>query len=163
MTLSEVNALDCESFVERVGWVFEHSPWIASRAWASRPFASIDALHASMMSEVLAASREEQLSLLRAHPALGARGPMSASSTAEQSGAGLNELTPEEFDRLQALNVAYMKKHGFPFLCAVKGSTKRDILKALESRLPSGSDQELAEGLRQAGRIARFRLEGIIA
>ena len=163
MTLDEVNACDRAGFVSRVGWVFEHSPWIAERAWARKPFRSLDELHAEMTAQMAAATPDEQLSLLRAHPDLGARIKMSDASTNEQAGAGLDSLTREEVQRLQRLNSGYRDKFGFPFLYAVKGSTKHDILKALEARLPSAREQELAEALRQVARIARFRLEELIS
>jgi 2-oxo-4-hydroxy-4-carboxy-5-ureidoimidazoline decarboxylase len=163
MTLPEVNACDRARFVEQIGWVFEHSPWIAERAWIRKPFASLDDLHRAMTEEVSAASPEEQLSLLRAHPDLGARAALSAASATEQAGAGLDHLTPEEFERLRRLNGAYRDKFGFPFLYAVKGSTKHDILKALEARLPASREREMAEALSQVARIARFRLEELIS
>lgn len=163
MTLADVNGYERAGFVENVGWVFEHSPWVAERAWAKRPFRSLDELHAAMTAEVSAASPEEQLALLRAHPDLGTRARMSTASTSEQAGAGLDSLTAEEFERLGRLNAAYRDAFGFPFLYAVKGSTKRDILRALEARLPSSREQELAEALRQVARIARFRLEELIS
>ena len=162
MTLAEINGLDRPAFVERVGWVFEHSPWIAARAWNRRPFATIDALQAAMEHELAAAATEEQLALLRAHPDLGTRARMSDASAGEQSSAGLTNLLPDEFERLRRLNAAYREKFGFPFLYAVKGSTKHDILRTLESRLMSDGEEEKAEALRQAGRIARFRLEELI-
>jgi 2-oxo-4-hydroxy-4-carboxy-5-ureidoimidazoline decarboxylase len=162
VTLAEINALDRAAFVERVGWVFEHSPWIAERAWAKRPFATIDVLHGAMTRAVAEATTDEQLALLRAHPDLGTRASMSEASTGEQTSVGLTNLQPDEFERLRRLNAAYREKFGFPFLYAVKGSTKHDILKALESRLTSDHRQECAEALRQADRIARFRLEELI-
>jgi 2-oxo-4-hydroxy-4-carboxy-5-ureidoimidazoline decarboxylase len=115
-----------------------------------------------MWEGVEAATREEQLELLRAHPDLGARARMSESSTGEQGGAGLDRLTESEFHRLRALNEAYKLKFGFPFLLAVKGSTKFDIVEALERRLQSDADTEFAEALRQVYRIASFRLEDLI-
>jgi OHCU decarboxylase len=163
MTLDDINACDRANFSQRVGWVFEHSPWVAERAWMKRPFATLDALHAAMMSAVAAASRDEQLALLRAHPDLGARAAMSDASATEQTGAGLDRLTPEEFASLIRLNAAYREKFGFPFIYAVRGSTKQAILDALEARLSAGSDQELAEALGQVARIARFRLQELIA
>jgi 2-oxo-4-hydroxy-4-carboxy-5-ureidoimidazoline decarboxylase len=163
VTLDELNACDRTDFVSRVGWVFEHSAWIADRAWARKPFRSLDELHAEMTAQMAAATPEEQLSLLRAHPDLGARIEMSDASATEQASAGLDTLTSEECQRLRRLNEAYRDKFGFPFLYAVKGSTKHDILKALEARLPSGREQELAEALRQVARIARFRLEELIS
>ena len=163
MTLVEVNACDRARFVEEVGWVFEHSPWVAERAWMKKPFMSLDDLHRAMTAEVHAANPEEQLSLLRAHPDLGATAALSAASAGEQAGAGLDHLTPEEFGRLHHLNAAYRDKFGFPFLYAVKGSTKHDILKALEARLPASREHEMAEALTQVARIARFRLEEFIS
>src|ERR1043166_9066681 len=89
MNIDEINMLSRTAFVDALGWVFEHSPWVAERAWKHRPFPSLAALHATMTREVEAASREEQLALLRAHPDLGARRKMSAASSNEQAGAGL--------------------------------------------------------------------------
>ncbi len=163
MTLAELNARDRDGFVEAVGWVFEHSPWVAERAWARRPFATLTDLHGAMVAEVSAGAPEEQLALLRAHPDLGARAPMSDASTAEQAGAGLNRLTSDEGDRLRRLNAEYREKFGFPFLYAVKGGTKRDILDALARRLASAREDELREALGQVARIARFRLDGVFA
>ena len=124
MTIEDLNSLDRAQFVEAVGWVFEHSPWVAERAWAARPFANVDALHGAMVDKWKSASANEQLALLRAHPDLGTRARVSEASAAEQAGAGLDRLTPEEFERLLALNEAYRDKFGFPFLFAVKGSTQ---------------------------------------
>jgi 2-oxo-4-hydroxy-4-carboxy-5-ureidoimidazoline decarboxylase len=163
VTLAELSALDRPAFVDAVGWVFEHSPWVAERGWSSRPFASLDDLHGALTQAMLHADRESQLALLRAHPDLGARARMSATSTSEQRGAGLDRLSSGEFDRLLALNDAYRAKFAFPFLFAVKGSTVEQILEALERRLPSAPDEEFAEALRQVARIARFRLETIVS
>lgn len=184
MTLIELNRMDRERFVAALGWVFEDSPWVAERAWARRPFNTLDEIHAAMTSAVASASLEEQLALLRAHPDLGAvrlsparkasadrRGlgeggqadpPMSHASQREQSGAGLNALSSDELERLRSLNAAYREKFGFPFLYAVKGSTTLDILNALERRLTSTREAEHREALRQVYRIARFRLEELL-
>jgi 2-oxo-4-hydroxy-4-carboxy-5-ureidoimidazoline decarboxylase len=166
-TLAELNATDCSAFVGAIGWAFEDSPWVAERAWGKRPFATLDALHAAMTSVVSAASREEQLALLRAHPDLGAvrlrPDGISQASQREQAGAGLDALTGDELERLGALNAAYREKFGFPFLYAVKGSTMQDVLNAIERRLPSTRDAEEQEALRQVYRIARFRLEESIS
>ena len=164
MTLAELNAAGREGFVEALGWVFEHSPWVAGRAWAHRPFASLAVLHEAMTRAVAEASRDEQLALLRAHPDLGARlGPDGSSASAgEQSGAGLDRLPPEQRDRLARLNTEYRNRFGFPFLFAVTGSTPQRIIESLESRLPRTYDEELLEALRQVARIARIRLEGLL-
>ncbi len=163
LTIQAINTLTREQFVEQLGWIFEHSPWVAERAWKKRPFADLEALHAAMEAEVENAARKEQLALLCAHPDLGARARMSTASVSEQSGAGLDRLTAEEYERLQKLNTAYRDKFGFPFLYAVKGSTKYDILRALEQRLQETPDQEFRQALTQVYRIALFRLQDTIA
>ena len=162
MTLDGLNASDRRTFVAAIGWVFEQSPWVAERAWEQRPFATLDALHEAMIAVVATASASEQLALLRAHPDLGTRAEMSDASHREQAGVGLDALTREELARLRALNMAYREKFGFPFLYAVKGSTRQDILDALERRLSAPRDVEHQEALRQVYRIARFRLEEAI-
>ena len=163
MTIAEVNALDRGPFVNALGWIFEESPWVAERAWDSRPFADVDALHQQMTVALSRATRDEQLALLRAHPDLGARARMSDASVGEQARAGLDRLSPRDFERLHSLNSAYRNKFAFPFLYAVKGSTPQQILDALEQRLPRDVDEEFAEALCQVGRIARFRLETVVA
>ena len=162
MTIDEVNRFDLRSFVERFGWVFEHSPWVAERSWTERPFADRSALHSAMVRKVLEATESEQLELLLAHPDLGARARMSEASVNEQTGAGLDQLTRVEFDALHRLNAEYKQKFGFPFLYAVKGSTKHDILAAIERRLPHSKNDEFQEALTQAARIAGFRIEDLI-
>src|SRR5580704_4877041 len=124
MTIAELNLLDRAGFVEAVGWIFEHSPWVAERAFDARPFSGLDALHGVMTEQVENATFAERLALLKAHPDLGARARLSAASTGEQAGAGLDTLTPVEFEKLNRLNDAYRSRFGFPFLLAVKGSTK---------------------------------------
>ena len=158
MTIGELNALDRADFVAALGWVFEDSPWVAARTWSARPFAGVEALHTAMIGQLTRAKCEEQLALLRAHPDLGTQGRISRASAGEQAGAGLDHLTPHEFERLHQLNSAYRNKFGFPFLFAVKGSTKHDILQALEKRLEASPEEEYEEALRQVHRIARFRL-----
>jgi len=162
MTLPELNESSRENFVDAIGWVFEHSPWVAERAWRKRPFTSFDDLSTRMIQEVQSASPDEQLALLCAHPDLGAKAKVSAASAAEQSGAGLDQLTQTEYDTLLLLNEAYRKKFGFPFLFAVKGSDKATIIEALKRRLKSAPEQEFQIALGHVFRIARFRLEDTI-
>jgi len=163
MTIEDLNSLECAQFVEAISWVFEHSPWVAERAWEARPFASVEGLHRAMVDQVERGSTKEQLALLRAHPDLGTRARVSEASSAEQAGAGLDQLTPAEFERLRGLNEVYRGKFGFPFLLAVKGSTKHDILDALERRVLSSREEEYRVALEQVYRIARFRLEDIVS
>src|SRR6266496_1230394 len=98
MTIEQLNSLDRDAFIAAVGWVFEHSPWVAERTWEARPYSSsyssIDVLYHVMIRQLAHATRDEQLALLRAHPDLGTRARMSAASAGEQSGAGLDQLTP---------------------------------------------------------------------
>ena len=162
MNLADLNARDRDGFVEALGWIFEASPWVAERAWAHRPFASLEALHQAMIDVVQEASEPEQLALLRAHPDLGTRARISDASTGEQRGAGLDRLDVAEYERLQRLNGEYQRRFGFPFLFAIKGSTKDDVLTALEVRVGRSRDEELAEALRQVFRIAGFRLEDVL-
>jgi 2-oxo-4-hydroxy-4-carboxy-5-ureidoimidazoline decarboxylase len=162
MTIAQLSALDRDAFVDAVGWVFEHSPWVAEQAWPRRPFSDLAQLHDVMTSIVAAAGPDRQLALLRAHPDLGTRARISDASVEEQAGAGLDRLAADQVARLQQLNTAYREKFGFPFLLAVKGSTTTEVVAALEDRLARDRDDECAEALRQVYRIARVRLESFI-
>ena len=164
-SLDTLNRLDRNEFRRSLGGVFEQSPWVADRAFDARPFASSEALHAAMVAVVLRAAREERLALIRAHPDLGGKaaraGAMSAPSVAEQSSAGLDRLTDEEYARFERLNAAYREKFGFPFVIAVRRHDKRAILAAFEARLGNGVDDEMQAALGQIAEIARLRLEAI--
>jgi 2-oxo-4-hydroxy-4-carboxy-5-ureidoimidazoline decarboxylase len=154
-------------FVAALGGVFEHSPWIAERAFASRPFADIAALHAAMVDVVRGASRDEQIGLLRAHPELAGReaqaGTLTADSTAEQRSAGLNALSREEMDRVVRLNRAYRERFGFPFIIAVRRHTKEGIFAEFERRLGNDAESERLECLEQVYTITRIRLDALVA
>jgi 2-oxo-4-hydroxy-4-carboxy-5-ureidoimidazoline decarboxylase len=163
VTLTELNAGGRDAFVAALGGIVEDAPWVAERAWERRPFESIDALHRAMIEALSAAGTAAQLAVLCAHPDLGARARMSEASVGEQAGAGLDRLTPAEFTRLQQLNHDYREAFGFPFLLAVKGATRHDVLAALERRRHSTRDAEFAEALHQVARIARFRLESLLS
>ena len=162
MQIAELNVLDRNGFVNALGWVFENSPWVAARAWACRPFSTVENLYLAMTAEVEKASEAEQLSLLRSHPDLGTRARIGTASAAEQAGAGLDSLTEAEFEQLHRLNSMYKTRFGFPFLFAVKGSRKIDILRSLEQRIGHSRDVEYREALRQVYRIAEFRLRDTI-
>jgi len=162
MTLEELNSLDQDRFVEAVGWIFENSPWVAQRAWEHRPFASREILLEALVGQVQEATAEEKLALLCAHPDLGTRAAVSEVAFGEQAGAGLDRLSPGEFERLSRLNLAYRTKFGFPFLLAVKGTTKSTVFQTLERRLKASSESERREALRQVYRIAEFRLRDTV-
>ena len=161
MQIEAINAMTAEQFVGAVGWVFEHSPWVAERTSHKRPFASVAELSDRMNTTVREALRDEQLALLCAHPDLGTRMQVSSGSASEQMGAGLNQLTESEYTELVNLNNAYRLKFGFPFLSAVKGRGKTEIIAAMRARSGADPEIEFEEALRQVFRIARFRLEDL--
>ena len=165
--IADINAMRPAEFVAALGGVFEHSPWIAERAFAIRPFADTAALHAAMVDVVRGASRDEQLGLLRAHPELAGReaqsGTLTAHSTAEQRSAGLNALSREEMDRVVRLNRAYREQFGFPFIIAVRRHTKDGIFAEFERRLGNDAESERRECLEQVNVITRLRLDALIA
>lgn len=166
-TLDQLNVMPADAFVTVLAGVFEHSPWVAEIAAQQRPFASIDALHAAMSQAVERAGGEKQLALINAHPELAGkaavRGELTAESTREQSGAGLDLCTQEEFDKLQSLNAAYREKFGFPFILAVRGYDRHGIIANFEKRVNHDRAEELRTSLDQIYRIARFRLNDLIA
>jgi 2-oxo-4-hydroxy-4-carboxy-5-ureidoimidazoline decarboxylase len=140
--------------------LFEHSLWVEARADA-RP--SCGDRHADLMAVVHAATPEEQLALIRAHPELAGKaavdGSLTTASANEQASAGLDRLTRAEFDRFHALNAAYREKFGFPFIICVRLTDKAGILAAMERRLGNDYDSEVAAALDQIGEIVRLRLE----
>ena len=162
IALADLNVLSATDFTAALAHVFEHSPWIAERAATKRPFASRLALHAAMCEVVQQASTAEQLDLVRAHPELAGRAAvrneLTADSTREQRGIGLDACTPDEFARLHDLNRRYNEKFGFPFILAVRGHDRASVIAAFGTRLDSGIDEELHTALKQIERIAFFRL-----
>ncbi|WP_447895208.1 2-oxo-4-hydroxy-4-carboxy-5-ureidoimidazoline decarboxylase [Vreelandella sp. GE22] len=154
-----------DDFVAHYGDIFEHSPWIAERAWQQGLNATHDAptaLAETMGSVLLAASPERQIEVIRAHPDLAGKaalaGELTSSSTSEQAGAGLDQCSPEELARFESLNSAYKEKFGFPFVAAVKGLDRYAILEAFETRLENTPAVERQTAVEQIIRIARFRL-----
>ncbi|MEQ5838666.1 2-oxo-4-hydroxy-4-carboxy-5-ureidoimidazoline decarboxylase [Paraburkholderia acidicola] len=165
-TLDQLNHSSTDAFVAALSGIFEHSPWVAEVAAGARPFASIDALHATMTHAVESADEAIQLALINAHPELAGkaavRGELTEESTREQSGAGLDQCTREEFERLVSLNTAYREKFGFPFILAVRGYDRHGIIANFEARVSHTRAEELRASLDQIYRIARFRLDDLI-
>jgi 2-oxo-4-hydroxy-4-carboxy-5-ureidoimidazoline decarboxylase len=163
LSLASVAGLSQAEFAACLGDIFEHSPWIAEQAWHARPYADIQALHAAMMAAVHAASEADRLALIAAHPELAGKeaagGTLTQASTQEQKGAGLDQCSAEELARLRALNRAYRERFGFPFVIAVKGLSRYQIMDAIEARLQGDRATELSACLREIGKIARLRLE----
>ncbi len=168
MRMSEVNVLKRDAFTAALGGVFERSPWVAERAWPMRPFAGVDALHAGMMRCMRAASREEQLALLRAHPELAgkeaAAGTLTRSSSGEQERLGFTALSRTELERIAALNRSYREKFGFPCIVALRlHATRATVLAEMERRAGNDAQAEIALALEQIGHIARGRLDKLLA
>ncbi|MDQ0176071.1 2-oxo-4-hydroxy-4-carboxy-5-ureidoimidazoline decarboxylase [Bacillus chungangensis] len=162
LSLEMINQMDRKSFTEALGWIFEHSPWIAERAWAKRPFFRVSCLHHVMKSVVNEATMEKKLALLRAHPDLASRVQMANASIKEQSDASLDQLTEEEYEDFLTLNKAYTEKFGFPFIMAVRGQNKDSIRESIQERLQLSPETELLEALCQIYKIACFRLYDLI-
>lgn len=156
-------------FIARFGGVFEHSPWIAERAFDAGAITeplTAEAVHAALCSEFRKASRQERLAVLRAHPDLAGKLAMAdqltIESKSEQAGAGLDRLTADEHARFTALNARYMADFGFPFIIAVKGHDKHSILAAFEERVTHPAEEEFEVACGQVERIAGFRIAALL-
>jgi len=161
--------MDAPEFIARFGELYEHSPWVAERTWRR----GIDSTHNSLdsLAKALAitldqADESEQLALIRAHPDLAGKaavsGELTAASTDEQTSAGIHQCTEAEFSRFQVLNERYKTKFDFPFIKAVKGSNKRAILDAFETRIEHDRASEFNVALQEINKIARFRLVAML-
>ena len=160
-----VRQLDRAAFVDRFGGVFEHSPWVAEAAFDAGLNDSCETasgLHQKMAAAMMAGDDAAKLALINAHPDLAGRlaraGRLTPDSTREQASAGLDQLTDEERARFTELNDAYKARFGFPFIMAVKGATKDQILAGFERRIGHDADSEFAEALTQIEKIAALRL-----
>ena len=164
ISLAELNTSDHAAFVAAVGDIFEHAPWVAERAYATRPFATVAALHDAMMHVIRSAPRAEQLTLLRGHPELAGKvaraGAMTTESRAEQGTLGLDRLSGQDFARFERANAAYGKKFGFPFIVCVRlHKSAESILAAFEQRVANDIETEFATALAEIGHITRLRLD----
>lgn len=165
MTLAELNQLNQQAFVEVLGSIYEHSPWVAESAYSAKPFKSLEHLHTVMSQSVAEASQDMQLALIRAHPDLAGKAALAQlteHSRQEQVGAGLDMLSIEEYQRFHDLNDRYKEKFAFPFVLAVKGHTKHSILASFEERLDNDVEAEQERALKEINRIAFFRLQMLI-
>ena len=165
--LAAINRLDEEAFVALLGGVFEHAPWVAQAAWPHRPFASRAALHDAMMQAVRAAPTEHRRAFLNNHPELA--GPeararrLTEDSTREQGSAGLDRMDGQEGAAFDRLNAAYRARFGFPFIIAVRGRGRAEILSAFEARLSREPAAEEATALEEVALITRMRLDGLVS
>jgi 2-oxo-4-hydroxy-4-carboxy-5-ureidoimidazoline decarboxylase len=161
--MDTVDRLDHDAFVARFGGVFEQSPWVAERAWAARPFGTLDALHQTMVEAVERAPRDVRLALIRAHPDLASRVSMTAESEREQAAAGLDALTEEQFERITWLTTAYRAHFGFPFVVCAREHTPDSIIAEAERRTESEPEAEEQTALSEIAKIARLRLADLVA
>ena len=163
LTIDQLNAAAPAAAVALLEGIYEHSPWIAERALAARPFRSLPHLKHALVKALAASSTDEQIGLIRAHPELAGKAMVSktltAESTNEQKKAGLTDCTPDEFAKIRQLNADYNAKFGFPFILAVRGPRgtglpKREIIETFERRVHHHPSFELGEALRNIHRIA---------
>jgi OHCU decarboxylase len=161
--MKAINELDRAAFVERFGPLFEHSPWIAEAASRDRPFADREELYEALVAAMYAAPMERRLALIRAHPDLAGKaaieGTLTDSSTREQASAGLDRLTPDEYEAFTSTNAAYRDRFGFPFVVCAREHTKESILRVASERLANTEDEEIRVALEEIAKIARLRLE----
>ena len=165
--LEEANGLGEREFVTRFGGVFEHSPWVAQRAWKKRPFRSADALHEAMMEAVVQANNDERLALVRAHPELAGaeakEGALTAHSSSEQGRLGFLRLTSDELQEMAQLNRRYRERHGFPCIVALRlHATRASVVAEMKQRLGNDSSLEMKTALEQIAHITRGRLARIL-
>ena len=151
----------------RFGGVFEESPWIAETAWERRPFGSVDGLHRELVRVVDEAPGGKRLELIRAHPDLAGKaaiaGDLTPESTREQLAAGLDRLTPEQYERITALTAAYRERFGFPFVVCAREHTPDSIIVTAARRLEADPDDEEQTALSEIAKIARLRLADLVA
>ena len=161
VALDEVNSLAKSEFVARLGGVFEHSPWVAERAWHKRPFRTVKELHRAMLDAV--ATEDEKLRLARAHPELAGSETLTPNSSAEQARLGLTALSKADLAEMAELNRSYREKFGFPCIVALRLHAKRDsVLAEMKRRLHNDRSTELAKAIEQIGHITCARLEKIV-
>lgn len=161
-TLQFLNSSTRDDFLRVCGPLFEHSPWIAERTYANRPFASLDELHGALVNTMRRARIDEQLKLISSHPDLVGRlaceGKLTRESTTEQSAAGLTQLSVAEIEQFERYNAEYRAKFGFPFVICARENKKDAILAAFPVRLKNTRDQEIDTALTEIAKIARLRL-----
>lgn len=161
--IEAINRMTRDDFVAAFGDVAEHSPWVAEAAAARRPFADRRDMISAFLDAIFEADAPRQLALVQAHPDLAGRaaiaGELMPDSRREQAAAGLGTLTAEEFGRFSRLNDAYRERFGFPFILAVRGADKHQILQSFEARVENDPESELATAIRQVGNIVSFRIE----
>ena len=161
-SLDKVNNLSKSDFISVFGNVFEKTKWIAERAYDSKPYNNFEELFAKMIEIFENSNNKNHLKILRAHPDLTVKEKLTKDSQNEQANASLNECSDKEFKEFKKLNKKYKKKFGFPFIIAVKGKNKNEILNKFKKRVLNNIDIEFKEAKKQVKKIATFRLSEII-
>ena len=161
-SIDKVNNLRKSDFISIFGNVFEKTQWIAEKAYNSKPYKDFEGLFSKMMEIFENSKKERHLEILNAHPDLAVEKKLTEDSKNEQKNASLNQCTNEEFVEFRKLNNEYKKKFEFPFIIAVKGKNKEEILNNFRQRLINNINLEFKEAKKQVKKIASFRLSEII-
>jgi len=161
-SIDKFNKLSKPEFISIFGNVFEKTEWIAERCYDSKPYNNIDELFLKMMEVFENAEKEKHLEILNAHPHLAVEKKLTEDSKNEQKNASLNQCNDVEFIEFKKLNEEYKKKFGFPFIIAVKGKNKEEILNSFRQRITNNINSEFEEAKKQVKKIASFRLSEII-
>ena len=161
-SIDKFNKLSKAEFISIFGNIFEKTEWIAERCYESKPYNNFDELVSKMMKIFENIEKERHLEILNSHPDLAVEKKLTEDSKNEQKNASLNQCTDEEFIEFKKLNEEYKKKFGFPFIIAVKGKNKEEILNSFRQRITNNINLEFEEAKRQVKKIANFRLNQII-
>ena len=161
-SIDKFNKLSKTEFISIFGNIFEKTEWIAERCYESKPYNNLDELVSKMMKIFENIEKERHLEILNSHPDLAVEKKLTEDSKNEQKNASLNQCTDEEFVEFKNLNEEYKKKFGFPFIIAVKGKNKEEILNSFRQRITNNINLEFEEAKKQVKKIANFRLSEII-
>ena len=161
-SINKFNKLSKVEFISIFGNIFEKTEWIAERCYESKPYNNLDELVLKMMKIFENSEKEKHLEILNSHPDLAVEKKLTKDSKNEQKNASLNQCTDEEFVEFKKLNEEYKKKFGFPFIVAVKGKNKEEILNSFRQRITNNINLEFEEAKKQVKKIASFRLGEII-
>jgi len=160
--IKKINNLDKSEFLSIFGNVFEKSKWISEKVFDQKPFKNLESFVSEIIRIYENSDNKTVLEILNLHPELAVEKKLTSNSESEQSKANLKECTPEELNEFKKLNIEYKKKFNFPFIIAVKGKNKNQILNYFRERIKNSSDEEFLEAKKQVKKIATFRLEEII-
>ena len=160
--VKKINSLDKSEFLSIFGNVFEKSKWISEKVFDKKPFKNLEFFVSEIIGIYENSDNKTILEILNLHPELAVEKKLTTDSEVEQSKANLKQCTPEEFDEFKKLNIEYKKKFNFPFIIAVKGKNKNEILNYFRERINNSLDEEFLEAKKQVKKIATFRLDEII-